>query len=67
MRVGDVNLCEAVAKRPRVCDRFSTVHQDDKSTLAANEIDKKLKEGIDCKRLSCLSELVSTQGGVPTS
>ena len=51
MWVGDVDLREAMVKRPCMADRSSTVRHDNHRALAAEEINKELKECINCKGL----------------
>lgn len=46
MRVRDVDLGEDVVERPQVRDGTPAVHEDYQCSLAANEIDKELEEGV---------------------
>jgi hypothetical protein len=46
MRVGYVDFWQEVVQRPQVGNWTPTIHEDDKSPLAADEVDKELKEGV---------------------
>jgi hypothetical protein len=45
--VGDIDLWEEVVQRPGVRDRRAAMCHDDQGTLAPEEVDKELEEGID--------------------
>jgi len=64
VRVGDVNLCQAVTERPRMRDWGSTVHHDDERPLAAEEVDQKLEEGIEREGLIHIKERADPEGGL---
>lgn len=57
VRVGNVDLGEAVVEWPEVRDGLATVHHDYKRAFAADEVNEELEEGIDCESLRETSQL----------
>lgn len=46
MRVRYVNFRKTVIEWPDMRNRSSAVHHDDEGSLAADEVDQELKEGV---------------------
>lgn len=46
MRVGDVDFVEKLVQRPGMRDWGSSVHEDDESSFASDEVDEELEESI---------------------
>ena len=55
MGIGDVDFPEEAAEWPRMGYRRSAMHEDDESSLATDEVDEQLEEGIDDEGLCKVS------------
>lgn len=66
MRVADVHLGKDVVHWPDMFLRRTPMHHDDQGTLATEEVDEKLEEGVDGERFihiaNRLDELRRSQG-----